>query len=53
MAGWSDADAKLETLREKASFIPAKGRKHYYLLASKAGFTDDVKGEDAILIEGA
>ena len=44
---------ELETLREKASFIPAKGRKYYYLLASKAGFTDDVKREDAILIEGA
>ena len=30
-------------LQMKAAFIPAKGREMYYLLASKSGFTDELK----------
>lgn len=41
---------ELEALKEKAACIPVKGRKMYYLLASKSGFTKDLKNEDAILI---
>lgn len=42
---------ELEALRAKAQFIPSKGRKVYYLLASRSGFTEELRGEDVILIE--
>lgn len=34
---------ELENLKLKAQFVPAKGRKLFYLLASKNGFTDEIK----------
>ncbi|MBR2765655.1 MAG: ATP-binding protein [Blautia sp.] len=33
---------ELNLLMMKAQFVPAKGRELYYLLASKAGFTEDI-----------
>ncbi len=42
---------ELNDLKAKTLFIPTHGRKIYYLLASKSGFTDEVKAADAILID--
>lgn len=45
---------ELEALKLKAQFIPTKGRKMYYLLASRSGFTDELSKNtdpDIILIE--
>ena len=41
----------LEQLKEKAAYIPTKGRKLHFLLASKKGFTKDVMESNTILIE--
>lgn len=43
--------SELEDLKSKAAFIPTRGRKIYYLLASRSGFTDEVRSSDAILID--
>ena len=45
---------ELENLKVKATSIPTRGRKIIYLLASKAGFTIDLKrsSDDSILIKG-
>ena len=45
---------ELENLKAKATSIPTRGRKIIYLLASKAGFTIDLKrsSDDTILIKG-
>lgn len=34
---------ELDTLKLKAQFIPAKGRELFFLLASKNGFTEELK----------
>ena len=34
---------ELENLKLKAQFIPAKGRELFYLLASKSGFSEEMK----------
>ena len=34
---------ELDTLKLKAQFIPAKNRELFFLLASKNGFTEEVK----------
>ena len=34
---------ELDHLKLKAQFIPARGREMYYLLASRSGFTEEVK----------
>lgn len=34
---------ELDTLKQKAQFIPAKNREIYYLLASKSGFTEELE----------
>jgi len=44
---------ELEELKAKVPFIATGGRKAYILLASRAGFTDAVRKQDAILIEKA
>lgn len=45
---------ELILLEKKASFMPVKGRKLYYLLASRNGFTDELLArKDVILIEQA
>lgn len=45
---------ELESLKAKATSIPTRGKKVIYLLASKAGFTIDLKrlSDDIILIKG-
>ena len=44
---------ELNLLLAKAQFVPVKGRKIYYLLASRSGFTEDLSAlsDDVILIE--
>lgn len=45
---------ELDDLRLRAQFIPSKGREHYYLLASKSGFTEELrslKDSHVILID--
>ena len=43
---------ELELLKTKAAFIPTKGRKLIFMLASKEGFTDEVQSQpDVLLIE--
>lgn len=42
---------ELNDLRAKAAFIPTRGRNVYYLLASRSGFTEEVRASDAILID--
>ena len=42
---------ELNQLMLKAQFIPSKGRELYYLLASKSGFTDEIRSlKDARVI---
>ena len=44
---------ELDLLKTKVNFIPVKGRKVIWLLASKTGFTDDaVPAENVLLIKG-
>lgn len=45
--------SELDKLKTKAQFIPLGDRTVYYLLASKSGFTNEVKDRDVILIEKA
>ena len=47
---------ELDLLKAKAGFLPSKGRRMHYLLASRSGFTDALKrraaeSEDVTLIE--
>ena len=45
---------ELDGLKLKAQFVPSKGRELYYLLASKSGFTQDLrslKDSHVILID--
>ena len=43
---------ELDILKLKAQFVPIKGRKVYYLLASRSGFTDELKNgtDDSVLL---